>query len=664
MNFLYPTFLYGLFALSIPVIIHLFNFRKTKKVYFSNTQFLKKVKEANSSKLKLKHYLILLSRLLFIFFLVMAFAQPFLPSTKKQNANSKTIIYLDNSLSMANETGEGISAFDAALGHVDQLTEIYPSGRQYHVLTNDFRPFSNFPKGKLEVKDLITEIELTGIKRSSDDIMKRIELITKGENSEVYWLSDFQRTNIEGQIGSDSVLDLNLVPLEFNSTKNIYIDSIYLDNPFFVGDKKLKLHAVVANKGGGKVSDLILKVLINNVESATASIDIDPNGRSTASFDLSFELGGFNRGQISFEEFPVTFDNDFYFIINSGQRIKIMEIYGSERSMSIPGVFGNNDLFDLTSMDINNLDYGLVPQSDLVIVNQISQVDPSFAALLNKYVAGSGQVFFIPSSNPDVNSYKTIAGLSRIQLSDTTSLSDLSPPDFDNPFFANVFEEKNLKFQMPRATNLLSWGRDRSALLKFKTRKPYLSKVAQGQGTVYLLGAPLSSSFSTFQNHAIFVPVMYKMAVAAASGESRLFYSVDEGQLSIPIDSLGKNQVVKLKRDEQEIIPAQRMTSRSVEMEIPKYTLSAGFYDVVASESTLSSVAFNYSPLESDLRQLNSDELKESFAGSVDIINATDQNDFTSSVKNKYIGQPLWKYAVMLALIFLLVEVLLIRFFP
>ena len=52
MTFLYPSFLFGLFALAIPVIIHLFNFRRTKKIYFSNTLFLKKVKEASSSKLK------------------------------------------------------------------------------------------------------------------------------------------------------------------------------------------------------------------------------------------------------------------------------------------------------------------------------------------------------------------------------------------------------------------------------------------------------------------------------------------------------------------------------------------------------------------------------------------------------------------------------------
>ena len=83
MKFLYPEFLFGLFTLIIPIIIHLFNFRRSKKVYFSSTRFLKNIKKSTSQKRQIKHFLILFSRLLFLTFLVLAFAQPFIPSTDK-----------------------------------------------------------------------------------------------------------------------------------------------------------------------------------------------------------------------------------------------------------------------------------------------------------------------------------------------------------------------------------------------------------------------------------------------------------------------------------------------------------------------------------------------------------------------------------------------------
>ena len=110
MNFVYPQFLFALLAISIPVIIHLFNFRRFKKVYFSDIRFLKDVKIQTQNRNKLKHLLILLSRILAVSFLVFAFAQPFIPSTdKKFNAGTKAIsVYVDNSYSMENVSKNGI----------------------------------------------------------------------------------------------------------------------------------------------------------------------------------------------------------------------------------------------------------------------------------------------------------------------------------------------------------------------------------------------------------------------------------------------------------------------------------------------------------------------------------------------------------------------------
>jgi hypothetical protein len=83
MNFVYPSFLWALTALSIPIIIHLFNFRKTTRIYFSSNRFLRQVQEATTAKRRLKHYLILFSRLLFLLFLVLAFAQPIIPAREQ-----------------------------------------------------------------------------------------------------------------------------------------------------------------------------------------------------------------------------------------------------------------------------------------------------------------------------------------------------------------------------------------------------------------------------------------------------------------------------------------------------------------------------------------------------------------------------------------------------
>ena len=144
MSFLYPLFLYGLLALSIPIIIHLFNFRKTRRVYYSSTQFLKNIKEASTSSLKIKHWLILASRLFFLTFLVLAFAQPFIPAQQHRSSDPDVYIYLDNSASMTNEVGTDFTALDAGLSFINQLPQLFAAGTRYKLLTNDFSSFSNF----------------------------------------------------------------------------------------------------------------------------------------------------------------------------------------------------------------------------------------------------------------------------------------------------------------------------------------------------------------------------------------------------------------------------------------------------------------------------------------------------------------------------------------
>src|SRR5690606_14101822 len=121
MNLLYQQFLYGLIAIAIPIIVHLFNFRRTRKVYFSNNRFLQDIKESNSSRLRLKHLLVLLCRILFIAFLVLAFAQPYISSDNTLIPGDHVKIYVDNSFSMSNQTEDVVPALDQALVFAEQI---------------------------------------------------------------------------------------------------------------------------------------------------------------------------------------------------------------------------------------------------------------------------------------------------------------------------------------------------------------------------------------------------------------------------------------------------------------------------------------------------------------------------------------------------------------
>ena len=132
MNFLHPVFLFGLFSVLIPVIIHLFDFRRTKKVYFPNTRLLHQIKESTRSFYNLKHLLILFTRILFITALVLAFAQPYLPPVGDGRVlSNKVAIFIDNSLSMSNKVAKDEAGLDVAKGAAIELINLYPAGTDF-----------------------------------------------------------------------------------------------------------------------------------------------------------------------------------------------------------------------------------------------------------------------------------------------------------------------------------------------------------------------------------------------------------------------------------------------------------------------------------------------------------------------------------------------------
>jgi hypothetical protein len=124
MNFIAPAFLYGLAAIGIPIIIHLVELRRAKKIFFTNVAFIKEVKNITASHRRLKQLLILMCRIGFILFLVLCFAQPFLPSSTGKAHTSQAKIFIDNSFSMQNEPDiPGSSLLELALSHCKKVIQ-------------------------------------------------------------------------------------------------------------------------------------------------------------------------------------------------------------------------------------------------------------------------------------------------------------------------------------------------------------------------------------------------------------------------------------------------------------------------------------------------------------------------------------------------------------
>ncbi len=665
MSFLQPTFLYGLLALAIPLIIHLFNFRRTKKVYFSNSQFLRKVKESKSAKQKLKHLLVLASRLLFIAFLVLAFAQPFIPSEEIEEQSDRVYIYLDNSLSMGNEVASNLTALNLGIQSVEKILDLYPREARFKLLTNDFSSPLRVFRSKEEIRDLVTEIKLNGVQRNFKDIWQRLTSEASSQSADWYFISDFQKTTFSDiqSFTADSTQRYFMVPLAFTSTANVFIDSVYLKNPFLIANDQNNIEIVMQNTGSEQVRDLVISLSLDDRQIANAGINIPAKGSATTNISLNFPLEGINPAKLSFEEFPVAFDNDFYFNLNLSQKVSILEIREEPENSVISKVYANDLLFNFQSYLVDNLDYSNINQANLVILNALEQMPASLVGLLQDFISDGGSLVIIPHQQPDLVSIQQLATWSDTQAYSDTTWIALESPRFNHPFFSNIFEEQgNQAITMPRVKNVIKWSASRGEnLLISKAGIPYLS--SDYRGRIYLLGTPLDDDYSNLAQHAVFVPVMYKVAALSKAFDRSLYYTTDQQVIKVTLDSLNGNELFKLDNGTEQIIPNQRVQGQDLFLEVPSDIIQPGFYQLKSDDQLVGLLPYNNNREESILDQYQYEELQQLLGSdNVKIMDEDQFNDYTTQVVEARSGTPLWKYALILALVFLLTEVLLIRF--
>jgi hypothetical protein len=657
MSFSNPSFLWGLFALGIPILVHLFNFRKTVRVYYSNTRLLQQLREETTQKRKLKQLLVLAARLLFLFFLIIAFAQPFVPAGVSGSRAKNKVLYIDNSLSMSAPAADKTRALDGAIQMGQGLLAVFPPDTRFRVLTNDFSPFSNRFRSGPEAADALATLRLSPVNRTAAEVAARIESLSGSED--VFWISDFQKSTWGAvQPAFDSARHWHLVKMPLRQTANVFVDTLFLDRPFAAANETNTLRVKLRNSGNTPVEGMVVKLAVGRRQEATATVNIDAMSAQTVSFDLSDNYPGRGRGTVTFSDFPISFDNTFYFALNQRQPLRMVEIKGPAATARVQAVFANQSLFSLVSFQSANVEYGSLTGADLVVLNEVPRLDPGLAAALAAHQQAEGKLLLIPARQADFNSYHPLFPRHPFTVVKDGRRMEIERPDTRNPFFQRVFEEQSANVLMPAATPLLRAGATAVPLLQFKDQTPFLSQA----GNTFLLASSLQDADTDFSRHALFVPVFYRLAATGRRHEGAPYYTTGQSVISLPLETRSQ-EPVRL-AGEQEWVPAQRRENTAVVLELPAFFVQAGFYDVLTGADTVGLLAFNPPAAESVLDSWDADELEKRLAPAhnVAFLQAADAASFGNEIKERYLGRPLWREALLLALAFLLAEVLLIRF--
>ncbi len=683
MNFTYPAFLFALSAVAIPIIIHLFNFRRFKTVYFSDIRYLKEVKEETQAKSKLKNLLVLLSRILALIFLVLAFAQPFIPSeNKKVTVGDKTIsIFIDNSFSMDAVNKNGTLLGDAKKRALEIVAAYKPTDR-IQLLTNDFEGKHQRLVNKEEFAELLDEVKISPATRSLSEIMSRqMDVLQQSTNKikSSYIISDFQKSIVNlDNIKNDTGVSFNLVPLAAAEKNNVYIDTCWFETPVRQYNQVERLHVKIKNVSDKAVENNSIKLFINNIQKTPASFTVDKDAETEVILSFASKESGIQNCRVEINDYPVTFDDKFYFSFEVAKNIPVLCINGSGANAESPylnKLFGNDSLFILKNTAENKLDYSGLSQNKLIILNELKTISSGMSQELNRFIAGGGSVLLFPGSDIDFNSYKEFFIAARTNFYERldTVNTRIDKINIDNPLYRDVFDRKTFtatNLDLPKVSSHYSFSKtsqnNEEYLLKLQNGDNFLSKYDVGKGKLYISSVSLSDNFSNFAKHAIFVPTLYKIGMYSQN-TSPLFYTIGNEQTIETANVLTGENVFHIKgRDNKfDVIPEHKVLDSKTVISIHNQIQEAGNYNLLADKDVVAGLSFNFNRKESDLNCLTSEDLRKQLETknltNINVIEANAQS-LTQSLTEAEQGKKLWKLCIILALLFLAVEVMLLRF--
>ena len=232
MTFINPTALWGLLALSVPILVHLFHFRRYTTIYFSDVRLLSQMEEQRSTRSNLKRLLLLLFRMASIFFVVLAFAQPVLDEEKSlvDDIARHEILLIDNSLSMYD--GE-VSSYEQTVKDLTAYINNSSDDKRFQLLGHQGIFDPNFWYGKDSVLSLLGSMQPVPFARSLNDRWQEIIPFRDSLDLSMKIFTDGQRNFLDTIPGIDSLpVDLFVQESSLSSEDAATIDSVWwVDRP-------------------------------------------------------------------------------------------------------------------------------------------------------------------------------------------------------------------------------------------------------------------------------------------------------------------------------------------------------------------------------------------------------------------------------------------------
>jgi hypothetical protein len=640
MQFRHPEILYFLFLLIVPILVHLFQFRRFKKEYFTNVQFLKALSVQTRKSSKIKKWLLLSSRLLLLTCIILAFTQPYFEAKDNKNTTNELYIVLDNSFSMQAKGKKG----ELLKRAVQELLEDSPENMNFSLLTNSENYWNTDVKS---IRNTLQNIKYSAIPFQLDYIMAKIKSHKSAFKKDIVIITDAVGLDSKKLKNSDENNLTHFIIPKAEQKYNVAIDSVYihetLDNFYEI--------TVDLSAYGASVKPLPIAIYNQNNLVAKTMVDFETQ-KNSINFIIPKQPF---HGYVSITDNALPYDNILYFSISEIKKASVISIGEPEKSNFLSRIY-TNDEFSFNNSTIGSLDYNNLEKQDAVVLNELDEIPQALQSTLKSFVQKGGNLIIIPSAkNPLTNMNTFLINFGAVQFKNFENAEKLiTKINFNHPLFTSVFENKINNFQYPKTNASFTLSTSSPAALSNDDQSSFLTSMSNATSSVYVFSAPINTVNSNFQQSPLIVPVFYKMALNNHNNAINNLTIGNPNPFLVDV-LLSKDAVLNVKNRTEQFIPIQQILNNKVKLVFNDYPEQAGNFEIFNQNEKLENISFNYGRTESDLTA-TSEKLLSDYKTTDSIAS------FFDTLQTNRMDNQIWKWFVIFALLFLTIETAIIRF--
>lgn len=698
MSFLNQALLFGAFAAAIPIIIHLLNRRRFRKVPWAAMRFLNVSVEQNQRRMKLEDLILLVLRCILLALLAFAIARPVVEQLRGvPGSKVAAAVVIDNSGSMAVSEGE-VSRLALAKEAARSIVERLPAGSSVSVAT----PFVGGEPTTDKALALRRVEEVTETNRHGDflaafeEAARRLESQSAAEK-EFYVITDGQA----GEWGAFSTLDerlremaggveMHVLMVGSQVATNLGISRLVPSGSLPVAGQPFRIDVDVTNYGKSPAMEIPVQLLVDGQPAGDPWMidEIDASRSETVTLYATLPGAGYHRVTAALNvDDRVSFDDQRTVVLRAVEQVRVLLVDGQPgaEARESETFFLRHALAPVppdeleeypvrpTVISVSDLAAEKMAEYEAIVLANVADLPLAVADRLVAYVRDGGGLMVFPGHNVRTEFYNTLlhgkhgllpALLVAPEAIDEARTLRLEPTE-TNPlgldeellFEARFRKVYRLEWPARAATTRLA--------LRYEDGAPALVESEFGLGKVFLFTSSADLAWNDFAVQPGFVAFIDRL-LGGIVQHRQAGLNIDAGEtLAYPVEAswAGREAMVYELEDPEALGKLTRVEARDggAVLRFADTPRAGAYQATVEGRTTPVLFAAEPSARESGLDQLRSEQI-ERLAESASVIR-WDAASGSEMFGARQRGSELWLPLVLLVIALAAVEMCLAQWF-